>query len=403
MNWNFRELYYGVCQDVRDTTLTTLAKRWTNEVIADFYTRKEWNWANGEWAFITTANTMLYSLPPHIGSVISVRDKAARSYMELLSAAQFQQQVPDPTSTGYSRSAIYHGLVPYKQPLQSAITLVSSSASDTGTVTVRGMCEGYEQSESVTLTGLTEVDTTKTYSKLYSVVAGSAVTGTITLYDAADNSLGTIAAAGTTATISSQPATKLSVVSSSAADAAATDADDIMRIRGYNGDGVYLEETMSLTGTTAAVTANSYNQLEEVTKKQTSTGIITVTSGSRTVAKIAPNQLASQYIMLGLFPIPDAAREINLRYKLQPPKLVEDHDGFAPIPQECFPVLKDGVMAKAWDYLKYPQRAQMSLGAYIDGVSRMWAEDARRVPSKARMNAANEPRSIINYPRTVGA
>src|SRR3990167_5706335 len=178
-NWNFRELYYGVCEDVRDTSLTTLAKRWANEVIDDVMTRESWSFSKREGHLLTTANTMFYSLPSHWDNISDFRQKDALRNMERMSGAQFHARIVKPTATGEPYWAIYNGIVGYYQTPESLIGLTSTSASDTGSVTVTGMSGGWEQSESVTLTGLTIAYTTKRYSRVISVVAGSAVTGTI--------------------------------------------------------------------------------------------------------------------------------------------------------------------------------------------------------------------------------
>jgi hypothetical protein len=400
-NWNFRELYYGVCEDVRDTSLTVLAKRWSNEVVDDVMTRQPWSFAKREGHLLTTADTMLYSLPSHWDNITDFRQKDSLRDMEILSAVEFHQRIVKPTATGEPYWAIYNGIVGYSQTPESLIGLVSTSAADTGTVTVTGISGGWEQSESVTLTGITTAYTTKRYSRVISDVAGSAVTGTITITDDASRTLATIAAAGTTATITSQPASLLSCSSSSTSDDYGTDTGQYLRVRGYNGDDVFVEETINLDGTTAALSTNYFNRYEEIGKYEISTGTITCTSngGNKTIAKLAPNQLQAEYVEVGFYSVPNAAYDIEVRYSEQPKQMIEDNDSFHPIPAKYFNVLKDGVFVKAWNYLKYPSKAGEAKQSYEFGLKGMWLDDCRRVNVQTRVKSQNERRVLFNIPR----
>ncbi len=400
-NWNFRELYYGVCEDVRDTSLTTLAKRWSNEVVEDVMTREPWSFAKREGHLLTTADTMFYSLPSHWDNITDFRQKDSLRNMEILSAAEFHQRIVKPTSTGEPYCAIYNGIVGYNQTPESLIGLVSTSAADTGTVTVTGISGGWEQSESVTLTGITIAYTTKRYSRVISDVAGTAVTGTISVTDDASRALASIAAAGTTATISSQPASKLACVSDSTSDDFGTNTEQYLRVRGYSGDDVFLEETVNLDGTTPVSSSNYFNRYEEIGKYTVSTGIITCTSngGNKTVAKIAPNQLQAEYIEVGFYSVPDAAYDIEVRYSEQPKKMIADSDSFHPIPSKYFNVLKDGVFVKAWNYLKYPNKADAAKQSYEFGLKEMWKDDCKRVNVQTRVQSRGEGRVLFNIPR----
>ena len=400
-NWNFRELYYGVCEDVRDTTLISLAKRWANEIVEDVMTRQSWSFAKREGHFLTTANVMVYSLPSNWDNITSFREKNSRRFMERLTASQFQQRVTKAESTGEPGTAIYYGIVGYKQTPESLISLVSTSAADTGTVTVKGMSGGWEREEDVTLTGITAASTTIRFSRIITVVAGSAVTGTITVTDDASRTLGTIAAAATDATLTSQPASKVACVSDSTSDDYGTDTGQYLRIRGYSGDDVFLEETLNLDGTTPVSSVNYYNRYEEISKYENSTGIITCTTngGNRTTVKIPPTQLRTEYIEVGFYVVPDAVYDIEVRHSEQAKKMVEDNDSFYPIPSKYFGVLKEGVLKKAWDYLKYPNKSQLSEQRYETALKWMWLDDCRRVSTQTRVGGTGRDRTLFTIPR----
>ena len=400
-NWNFRELYYGVCEDVRDTSLTALAKRWSNEVVEDVMIRESWSFAKREGHLLTTANTMVYSLPSHWDNATDFRQKDSLRNMERLSAAEFHTRIIKPTATGEPYWVFYRGIVGYNQTPESLISLVSTSAADTMSVTITGISGGWEQEKSVTLTGITSVSSTTRFSRVISVVAGSAVTGTISVTDDASRALASIAAAGTRATISSQPASKLSSSSSSTADDYGTDTTQYLRVRGYSGDEVFLEETINLDGTAAVLSTNYYNRFEEIGKYAVSTGTITCTSNSanKTVAKIAPNQLQAEYIEVGFYSVPDAAYDIEIRYAEQAKKMINDSDSFHPVPSKYFNVLKEGVLKKAWDYLKYPTKSAEAEGRYERGLKEMWKDDNRRVATQTRVRIRDEGRVLFNIPR----
>lgn len=404
-NWNFRQLYYGVCEDVRETTLTDFAKRWSNEVAEDVMSRQPWSFAKREGHLLTTADTMVYSLPSHWDNITDFRQKDSLRNMRRYTGAQFHEYVRKPTSSGEPYCAVYFGIVGYNQTPESLISFVSSSAADTGTIALTGISGGWEQSsQTITLTGITAVSSTKRYSRIISAVASAAVTGAITITDDASRTLATIAAAGTTATISSQPASKLAVSSSSTSDDYTSDVTQYMSVRGYSGDEVFLEEKIQLDGTASVSSTNYFNRFEEICKYTEATGIITCTSngGNKTVAKIAPNELKAEYIQVGFYWVPNAAYDIEIRYSEKAKEMIQDSDSFHPIPAKYFGVLKNGVLMRAWDYLKYPRKSGEAEARYERGLQEMWRDDCRRVATQTRVQETTRERVLFTIARNAG-
>lgn len=137
-----------------------------------------------DYSFSTTAGTEDYIMPQDFETELSVVDKTNG---RLLSRIDSQQLAEHYFSQLDDQGVVTHYIVLDKtvrnQPTaNSTLSIVSSSASDTQTVYVKGFdSNGYEDYETVTLTGTTPVVTTKTYSRI-TMIAKSAVTvGVITI------------------------------------------------------------------------------------------------------------------------------------------------------------------------------------------------------------------------------
>lgn len=362
---------------------------WSNEVAADLLTRSQWDFTRREGSFFTVANQMYYSLPTEVDALVNMRIPEYTREMSFISSPVFQAGVQDETSTGVPDTCITHGIEGVFQQPESVLTLTSSDDTDTMAVAVRGVSGGRERTDSVTLTGTTGADSSVKFNHIISFVAASAVTGTVTITDDAGNTVATIAAGGTTATIASQPAGKASAVSSNAADAPLSSSDATKNVfyRGYDGNGIYIEELVSLNGTTAVLSSNKFNRFENIAKSGTTTGTVTVStnSGDKIAAKIAPTDRVAEYVHIGLYPVPDAIYNVRYRYRVGYRKMENDYDTFAPIPNKYFHILQNGVLAIAWDYLKYPDRAEQARKEYERGITGMYRDDKQRFRSDLKI------------------
>ena len=118
-------------------------------------------------------------------------------------------------------------------------------------------------------------------------------------------------------------ASTLSLTSASASDLSQT-----VRVIGRDANGILLSESMSINGTSAVVSANTYTTIEQIAKSATSVGIFTLTSNSAavTVARIAPSELSMAIQRARLFLVPDAAIAMKWIAKKHPVRLVNPED-----------------------------------------------------------------------------
>lgn len=138
-----------------------------------------------DYSFTTTSGTEDYVLPQDFLKEFTVMDKTNKRQ---LSRIDSQQQVDN-----YSWDLDGNGIMTHymildktcnKQPTSaSAIAVVSSSASDTTqTVYIKGLdSNGYEDYETITLTGTTPANSTKSYTHIMMISKSAVTAGTITL------------------------------------------------------------------------------------------------------------------------------------------------------------------------------------------------------------------------------
>lgn len=138
-----------------------------------------------DYTFTTSAGTEDYVLPQDFLREYSVVDKTNKRQLSRIDS----QQVADNYNWGLDEQGVTsHYLVLdktcNKQPTSaSTISCVSSSASDTSqTVYIKGLdTNGYEDYETITLTGTTPVASTKSYTHILMISKSSVTAGTVTL------------------------------------------------------------------------------------------------------------------------------------------------------------------------------------------------------------------------------
>lgn len=136
----------------------------------------------------------------------------------------------------------------------------------------------------------------------------------------------------------------ITVVSSSSADTSQT-----MHIKGTDSNGVELIEDITLTGTSNAVSTNSFVSIRSISKSATTTGTVTVTSnsGAVTVALFGPSDLTYSVMKIRFHYIPSAAATFDIPYYVKPYLLVNDLD----VPLiDCADGIELGATAQAWAY-----------------------------------------------------
>jgi hypothetical protein len=154
-------------------------------------------------------------------------------------------------------------------------------------------------------------------------------------------------------TVKAQPtsASTISVVSSSASDTTQT-----ILIRGIS-SGVETSESVTLTGTTPAVSTNSYTRVKAISKSAVTVGKITLTSNSSAVsiAVMAPKVKESRYKLIKLHYVPSSVITVSLPYITKPLPLTEDND--YPV-LDIADLIEIGAEADAWRYKRQNAKAQ---------------------------------------------
>lgn len=138
-----------------------------------------------DYSFTTTAGTEDYVLPQDFLKEFTVMDKTNKRQLSRLDS---QQQVDnfswDLDGNGTTTHYMILDKTCNKQPTSaSAIAVVSSSGSDTTqTVYIKGLdSNGYEDYETITLTGTTPANSTKSYTHILMVSKSAVTAGTVTL------------------------------------------------------------------------------------------------------------------------------------------------------------------------------------------------------------------------------
>lgn len=168
--------------------------------------------------------------------------------------------------------------------------------------------------------------------------------------------------------VRSQPTSSstLSCVSSSAADSTQT-----IRIKGKTSAGVEVDESITLTGTTPAASANSYTEVISITKSGVTAGYVTITSNSAavTVAVISSAEIAYRVKVIRLHYTPNSVVTISMPYFTKPLPLSSDYD--QPV-IDCADIIELGATARTWRYkrqfskaLDYDSLYERSLSEFI--------------------------------------
>jgi hypothetical protein len=132
--------------------------------------------------------------------------------------------------------------------------------------------------------------------------------------------------------VAAQPAAAdtLTIVSSDAADGV---GEEVL-LRGLDGDGNLVEETLVVDGTTPVTSTTSFLTILNVTKVGTWTGTLTLaTTGATTLLTLLPSQSAKQYPTLEFIGTPDSGRAFSYAFMRKPRTLSLDND----IPEIPFP------------------------------------------------------------------
>lgn len=166
----------------------------------------------------------------------------------------------------------------------------------------------------------------------------------------------------------------IQVLSSSTADGSGFS----VRVVGRNTSGIVIGETLTLNGTTAVTSTNTFDSasLMRVSKSANTTGVITVrrTTGATTLIQMSPLEANPRSKIVSLFPIPSAVITINLEYLERFQPLVAEADVAQLDPQWNW-VLAEGALQHLWNYKQNEQLATLSRLAFQRGLALMKQAD----------------------------
>lgn len=157
----------------------------------------------------------------------------------------------------------------------------------------------------------------------------------------------------------------LSVVSSSASDTTPK-----VRVNGYDSNLVPVTEVLTLTGTTPVTSANTYTSKEgyepRFSKDADTVGIVTISAGAVTLARLAPEEREVRYRKWKVWPTFSSAITVYMTFKRRIRELVNDED----TPDiECDNALKMFAFARALQEKRQFTKAKEAYGIVdINGV-----------------------------------
>lgn len=180
---------------------TSLVNQRINAVHEKLCLSRPWpfmRWPRRE-TFTSVVGTRFVALNPSVGRLEWVWDDTDKRLVTLVPMRAQEPNAVNYTTSVDSPSAMYGGFWPVKAKPASAgvLTVVSSSSSDASgpTVIIRGIdSDGEIITETFTMTGTTEVDGSTSFTDILNVTKTGTWVGTLTLSDAADNTLLTLTA-----------------------------------------------------------------------------------------------------------------------------------------------------------------------------------------------------------------
>ena len=176
---------------VRETQVGSLVDSNINLILMEMHTVSNWTWLRRKTTFSTVADQESYNLDEEVDRVAFLRERTSPRKFLFVPDPAFYAAIPNPEDVG-SGTPIYYRLWEETgfraQPAAAEkVTVVSSSAADTSTFTVRIVgresTNNLQVAETITLNGTTAVASTSTYAidGLLSLSKSAATTGTITV------------------------------------------------------------------------------------------------------------------------------------------------------------------------------------------------------------------------------
>jgi len=185
MNKDFNTIKSNVGSNIQDTSsaMATIIGRFVNKRYFQILRTINWDCTRPDYT-LTTTSVQEYVLPDDFGKEISVRDTTNGLELGRTDIQRLITDYPDSFDDSGSAARYYirEDNVQDQPTSASVLAIVSSSASDTTqTILIRGVSSGVETSESVTLTGLTSVNTTNSYTRVKAISKSAVTVGKITV------------------------------------------------------------------------------------------------------------------------------------------------------------------------------------------------------------------------------
>lgn len=187
MNKTFGTMKTSVGNRVQDTSaaMLSLIGDYINDRLVEIYRRLNiLGTERVDYQFTTTGGTEDYILPDDFGKEVSVVDLTNNRQ---LSRMTIQEWVDKYGSDGLNNQGTIYSYIILDQLVRaqpssaSVATVVSSSASDTSNVYVRGIVSSREDSETITLNGTTSVPGSKSFDRIISVSKSATTVGRVTV------------------------------------------------------------------------------------------------------------------------------------------------------------------------------------------------------------------------------
>jgi hypothetical protein len=179
----------------------------------------------------------------------------------------------------------------------------------------------------------------------------------------------------------------ITVVSDSAADTTQT-----VYVNGINSSGRQVDETITLTGTSSASGSVSFARILGISKSAATTGTVTVTTGSDTLAYFSPDQTTHYVRLMRFVKAPSSAFTCEIIYTQKMLPMVNDYD----YPNfDCCDVLEAGATADAWRYKRQNAKASDWEQIYEKRLANI-AFDMESRPNRTNLfNPITYPRNIV--------
>ena len=151
-----------------------------------------------------------------------------------------------------------------------------------------------------------------------------------------------------------------------------------VRLVGRNTSGIVIGETLTLNGTTAVTSTNTFDSgsLMRVSKSANTTGVITVrrTTGATTLIQMAPTEASPRSKIISLYPIPSAVVTMYLEYYERLHLLSAEADVPQLDPQWNWVVIQ-GALKHLWTFKQQTALALAAEALFQRGLKAMQASD----------------------------